>query len=192
EPMYINSEITISGPIILDGNQATNFFIVSSSGRFTVMNLTLQNGKSGFAGAIQGNGDGKINVVGASFIGNESTVSGGAILTSAELNILGSNFAGNKAAQAGGAIYFQGGAKESLNIAGTNFAGNIAEQKGGAIALITTSPMNITDSGFSGNIAQGTQTGHGGGAIFVENNYEDNSVNIERTAFNGNLTPGGQ
>lgn len=192
EPMYINSEITISGPIILDGNQATNFFIVSSSGRFTVMNLTLQNGKSGFAGAIQGNGDGKINVVGASFIGNESTVSGGAILTSAELNILGSNFAGNKAAQAGGAIYFQGGAKESLNIAGTNFAGNIAEQKGGAIALITTSPMNITDSVFSGNIAQGTQTGHGGGAIFVENNYEDNSVNIERTAFNGNLTPGGQ
>ncbi|MCB8978808.1 MAG: beta-propeller fold lactonase family protein [Ardenticatenaceae bacterium] len=192
EPMYINSEITISGPIILDGNHTTNFFNVSSSGRFTVMNLTMQNGKSGFAGAIQGNGDGKINAIGTSFIGNESTVRGGAILTSAELNILGSNFAGNKAAQSGGAIYFQGGAKESLNIAGTNFAGNIAEQKGGAIALITTSPMNITDSIFSGNIAQGSQTGHGGGAIFIDNSYEDNSVNIERTAFNGNLTPGGQ
>ncbi|MBK8900040.1 MAG: beta-propeller fold lactonase family protein [Anaerolineaceae bacterium] len=192
EPMYINSEITISGPIILDGNHAANFFNVSSSGRFTVMNLTMQNGKSGNAGAIQGNGDGKINAIGASFIGNESTVSGGAILTSAELNILGSNFAGNQAAQAGGAIYFQGGAKESLNIAGTNFAGNIAEQKGGAIALITTSPMNITDSIFSGNIAQGSQIGHGGGALFIDNSYDDNSVNIERTAFNGNLTPGGQ
>ena len=192
ETMYINSEITISGPIILDGNHATNFFTVSSNGRFNLLNLTLQNGKSGWAGAIQGNGDGKINAVGASFIGNESTVSGGAILTSAAMNLLGCNFSGNKAAQSGGAIYFAGGAQETLNIAGTNFAGNIAEQKGGAIALITTSPMHVTDSIFSGNIATGSQIGHGGGAIFVDNSYEDNSVTIERSAFNGNLTPGGQ
>ena len=192
EPMYINSEITLSGPIILDGNHATNLFFVSNSGRFNLLNLTLQNGKSGWAGAIQANGDGKINAVGVSFIGNESTVSGGAILANAALNLLGCNFAGNKAAQAGGAIYFNGGAHETLNIAGTNFAGNIADQKGGAIALITTSPMHISDTIFSGNIATGSQTGHGGGAIFIENSYEDNSITIERSAFNGNLTPGGQ
>ncbi|MBK7917767.1 MAG: beta-propeller fold lactonase family protein [Chloroflexi bacterium] len=192
ESMYINSEININGPIILDGNKATNLFMVSSNGRFNLLNLTLQNGKSGFAGAIQGNGDGKINAVGVSFIGNESTINGGAIQTNAALNLLGCNFSGNKAAQRGGAIDFNGGASEALNIGGSNFAGNIADQKGGAIALVSTSPMHISDTVFSGNIATGSQNGHGGGAIFIENSYEDNAITIERSPFNGNLTPGGQ
>ncbi|MBK8987616.1 MAG: beta-propeller fold lactonase family protein [Chloroflexi bacterium] len=153
--------------------------------------MTLQNGKSGFGGAIQGNGDGKINAVGVSFIGNESTFSGGAINTNAALNLLGCNFSGNKAGENGGAIRFNGGASEALNIAGSNFAGNIAEEKGGAIALITTSPMSISDAIFSGNIATGSQSDHGGGAIYIDNSYEDNAISIVRSAFNGNLTPGG-
>lgn len=191
ESMSINSQITLTGPIILDGNQATNLFTVSSNGRFTLINMTLQNGKSGLAGAIQGNGDGKINALGVSFIGNESTGSGGAIQTNAALNLLGVNFSGNKAAENGGAIDFKGGASETLFIGGSNFAGNIAGEKGGAIALITTSPMQISDSIFSGNIATGAQSDHGGGAIYIDNSYEENSITIERTAFNGNLTPGG-
>ncbi|MFO7682342.1 MAG: choice-of-anchor D domain-containing protein, partial [Chloroflexota bacterium] len=191
ETMYINSDITLSGPIILDGDQATNLFTVSSSGKLSLLNMTLQNGKSGFGGAIQGNGDGKINAVGVSFIGNESTFSGGAINTNAALNLLGCNFSGNKAGENGGAITFNGGANEALNIAGSNFAGNIAEEKGGAIALITTSPMSISDAIFSGNIATGSQSDHGGGAIYIDNSYEDNAISIVRSAFNGNLTPGG-
>ncbi len=191
ESMSINSQITLSGPIILDGNQATNLFTVSSNGRFTLINMTLQNGKSGLAGAIQGNGNGKINALGVSFIGNESTGSGGAIQTHAAMYLLGVNFSGNKAAVNGGAIDFKGGVSETLFIGGSNFAGNIAGEKGGAIALITTSPMQISDSIFSGNIATGAQSDHGGGAIYIDNSYEENSITIERTAFNGNLTPGG-
>lgn len=191
ESMSINSQITLTGPITLDGNQATNLFTVSGNGRFTLVNMTLQNGKSGLAGAIQGNGDGKINALGVSFISNESTGSGGAIQTNAAMYLLGVNFSGNKAAENGGAIDFKGGASESLFIGGSNFAGNIAAEKGGAIALITTSPMQINDSIFSGNIATGTQSDHGGGAIYIDNSYEENSVTIARSAFNGNLTPGG-
>ena len=168
ETMYINSDITINGPIILDGNKASNFFTVSSSGKLNLLNMTLQNGKSGFGGAIQGNGDGKINAVGVSFIGNESTFSGGAINTNAALNLLGCNFSGNKAGDDGGALPFNGGANEALNIAGSNFAGNTTGDRGGAIVLITTSPMSISDTIFSGNIATGSQIGHGGGGIFFE------------------------
>jgi CSLREA domain-containing protein len=182
-----NTPITIQGPIILSGDEATRLFNVGNSGNLTLLNLTVRDGRSATAGAIDAN-NGTLNLAGVSFVNNAATGNdGGAIRAGRSLSILGSNFSGNQAGERGGAILFTGGASHTLLISATNFSGNLAGQRGGAIAAPSTSTILIYDSVFSGNIAEGSQNSHGGGAIYIDNGYNDNEVVIERVAFSGNL-----
>jgi CSLREA domain-containing protein len=186
--LNVNTPITIQGPIILSGDESTRLFNVGNNGNLTLLNLTVRDGRSATAGAIDAN-NGTLNLAGVSFVNNIATGNdGGAIRAGRSLSILGSNFSGNQAGERGGAIFFSGGAAHTLLISATNFSGNQAGQRGGAIAAPSTSNIFIYDSVFSGNIAEGSQTSHGGGAIFIDNGYDDNEVVIERTAFSGNLT----
>jgi CSLREA domain-containing protein len=188
EALNVNSPITVQGPIILSGSEATRLFNVSSNGNLTLVNLTVRDGRSGTAGAIDAN-NGTLNLAGVSFVNNAAEGSdGGAIRAGRSLNILGSNFSGNQATQRGGAILFTGGASDTLLISATSFSGNLAGQIGGAIAAPTTANVLIFDSVFTGNIAEGTQASHGGGAMHVSNGNDDNEFMIERVAFSGNLT----
>lgn len=183
-----NTPITIQGPIILSGGETTRLFNVGNNGELTLLNLTVRDGRSATAGAIDAN-NGTLNLAGVSFVNNVATGNdGGAIRAGRSLSILGSNFSGNQAEQRGGAILFTGGANHTLLISATNFSGNRAGQQGGAIAAPSTSNLAITDSVFSGNIAEGSQNTHGGGALYSNNGYEDNQIVIERVAFSGNLT----
>jgi CSLREA domain-containing protein len=186
--LNVNTPITIQGPIILSGGEATRLFNVGNNGNLTLVNLTVRDGRSSLAGAIDAN-NGTLNLAGVSFVNNAATgTDGGAVRAGRSLSILGSNFSGNQAGQRGGAILFTGGAAHTLLISATNFSGNQAGQRGGALAAPSTANILIYDSVFSGNIAEGSQNTHGGGAIFIDNGYDDNEVVIERTAFSGNLT----
>lgn len=186
--LNVNTPITIQGPIILSGDETTRLFNVGNNGELTLLNLTVRDGRSATAGAIDAN-NGTLNLAGVSFVNNVATGNdGGAIRAGRSLSILSSNFSGNQAEQRGGAILFTGGAAHTLLINASNFSGNQAGQQGGAIAAPSTSNLAITDSVFSGNVAEGSQNTHGGGALYSNNGYEDNQILIERVAFSGNLT----
>ena len=206
---FITDNVTISGPVVIDGGGAavnSHIFYTNGGAVLTLTNLVLQNGyTSGGGGAIVGyGGDDVINIVASSIQNNRAEGNGGAINVAGQLNILASNFSGNKALGLdlngtdypgmGGAIYQTG--YNSLKISLSNFAGNIASDGGGAIATSADSGQ-ISDSVFNGNIVDDdapTETTQGGGAIHNSGNNSNKGINVVRTAFNGNLSfdaPGG-
>lgn len=185
--IYINTNISLVGPIILQNDDAgTSLLRVTTNGTLNITDLTIQNGDRGAVKNVQGT----LNILGVSFQNNTNTGDCGAIDNSGDLNILMSTFAGNQAGSGddghmGGAICLAG--SDSVHISLSNFNGNIASGSGGAIAVTSTSTdVEISDSIFSGNIALGEDPNyHGGGAI---SNNTDN-LDIIRCAFNGNLSP---
>ncbi len=182
---FINDDLTITGPVILDGAGAKRILTVAASGELMLVSLTMQNGyTSGGGGAILSQG-GAINIIGSAFLGHEADNDGGAINTSGELSILGTNFAGNDAGRNGGAVY-QASSYKNLEIAVSTFNGNTAVKTGGAL-YIRTDNANITDTLFNGNILQDDTPNNetkGGGAIYMQ----QSELLIERTVFNGNLS----
>ena len=188
---FINDDVTITGPVILDGGGSERIITVAASGTLTLVNLTMQNGfTSGGGGAILSNG-GAINIIGSSILGNEADNDGGAINTSGELTILATNFAGNTAGRDGGAIY-QGSSHRDMQISLSVFNGNKAANSGGALH-IRTDNAQISDTIFNGNILTDDNAGNnpdGGGAIYMH----QSELSLERSVFNGNLSfdgPGG-
>lgn len=204
----IAKEVILVGPVTIQGGgipapaatqRHTRLFQVASSGVLTLMNLTLKEGYStGFGGAIFSTSSASvINLYGVSLVDNYVEGDGGAISTNGQLNIVLSNFAGNRAlgingpdhAPAdgyGGAIKMEG--SDKLNLTQTNFSGNIANRGGGAIANVGATLL-ISDTVFNGNIAQASVENTGGGAIY---NYGNGNFSMIRTFFTGNLTPKGR
>lgn len=206
---YITDDITITGPVVIDGGGAAinaHIFILNAGGKLTLMDMVVQNGySSGGGGAILSLGSNdKINIIGSSFQNNIAENRGGAINANGEINILASNFSGNKALGLdgpggdyeghGGAIYKSG--YTPLNISLSNFSGNIATEGGGAIYTGADSGQ-ISDTVFNGNIVDDdapTDDTDGGGAIFNYGNNSNSGLTIIRSVFNGNLSfdaPGG-
>ncbi|MCP4359492.1 MAG: beta-propeller fold lactonase family protein [Chloroflexi bacterium] len=185
---FINDNVTITGPVILDGD-GERILTVAASGDLSLANLTLQNGDTaGGGGAILSNGGG-INLLGVSVIGNTADNDGGAINTSGSLNILASNFSGNSAGRNGGAIY-QSTSSKGMQIAVSNFSGNTSEKSAGAI-YIKSDDVEISDTIFSGNVMHDDNPDNntrGGGALFLNNNAE---LSLIRSVFNGNLSLNG-
>jgi predicted outer membrane repeat protein len=181
----INDDVTIIGPVLLDGAGEKRIFSVAASGTLTLEGMTIQNGyTSGGGGAILSSQGGSINIIGSSFLGNKADNDGGAINTSGDLSILTSNFTGNEAGREGGAIY-QASSHKSLQISVSTFNGNSAVKAGGA-TYIKTNNAEISDSTFNGNMELDNNPNndtHGGGAIYMDGA----ELTIERSAFNGNL-----
>lgn len=182
---FINDDVTITGPVILDGAGTERILTVAASGELTLVNLTLQNGyTSGGGGAILSNG-GAINIIGSAILGNEADHDGGAINTTGHLSLVATNFAGNNAGRDGGAIY-QSSSYKNLDIAVSAFNGNTAVKTGGAIH-IRTDNAKISDTVFNGNIVQDNNPDSGtkgGGALYLQ----QAELDLERSVFNGNLS----
>jgi 6-phosphogluconolactonase (cycloisomerase 2 family) len=205
----INGEVIISGPIIIDGGgQAADLHIfrLTSTGRLTLINLTLTNAfTSGSGGAILDNAGGQTNLIGVSMIGNTAESNGGAIDSIGDVNIIGSTFTGNRALGTrdsglndqsgtgfGGALSI--GAYASLTIAGSTFNGNFADKGGGAI-YFNGKQADIIDTAFNGNImndliptANPDTDLRGGGAIQTDPNAV---VSLTRTIFDANVSISG-
>lgn len=205
----INKAVIIVGPVIIQGGgkpapgaekRDTRLFQVAADGNLTLMNLTLKDGyTSGYGGAIYStNSSSVINLSTVALIGNMAEGNGGAIYTTGALNILLSSFSGNQALGVkpdgvtdepttgfGGAI--ETGGVEQIRVTGANFSGNIASKGGGALSNIGAT-LKISDTVFTGNIANAIGDNDGGGALM---NKGPGGFTIARSFFTANLTPKG-
>ena len=152
-------------------------------------------------GVDEGNNkDAKLDIIGGSFIGNTAATYGGAIFSTFydsenvkdSVYIKGTEFTKNSA-ERGGAIYTEGkadlgGGLASMKIEGAKFTENMAAAEGGAIQ--NRSSMNIIDSTFEGNVANG----YYGGALYnaktgdietLDADFEANKVDSEWFAIGG-------
>jgi predicted outer membrane repeat protein len=199
----INKNVTITGPVVIDGNGANtdqHIFRIAPGGTLNLANMVIRNAHtSGGGAAVLDLNRGTLNIVGVSFDSNVAEGDGGAINSNGTLNILSSNFVANKAQGImpdksinpstgyGGAINMTG--SDKLKLALTNFSGNLADKGGGAL-YHSSQGAEISDVIFSGNIVNGTgandKAPKGGGAIY---NDADTPITVIRSAFNGNLTP---
>ncbi|MCB0079448.1 MAG: beta-propeller fold lactonase family protein, partial [Caldilineaceae bacterium] len=178
----------------------TRLFRVAGGGNLTLIGLTLKDGyTSGYGGAIYSDaGDSTINLSGVTLIDNQAEGNGGAIYTSGRLNVLLSSFSGNQALGVlpdsvinnpgtgfGGAI--ESGGSDTIQLSATNFSGNIASKGGGAISNVGAS-LVLSDTVFTGNIADAIGDNDGGGALM---NRGPGGFRIARSFFTANLTPKG-
>ena len=197
--LNVNTPITITGPIEINGNGSERMFtLASSNSDLTLVNLTLRDGfTSGAGGAVSlSTASAKLTTLSVNFTENSANGDGGAINSGGILNIVGSSFISNTAdaeddgTGSGGAIYTTG--SDPIFIGGTVFTANTAGEDGGAIhrsGSSTGDPMDIQDAIFALNVASGEDTG--GGAIF---NAHSSPMNILRSVFQGNVSnqgPGG-
>jgi predicted outer membrane repeat protein len=199
----INKNVTITGPVVLNGNGANtdqHIFRIAPGGTLNLGNMVIKNAHtSGGGAAILDLNQGTLNILGVSFDGNVAEGDGGAINSNGTVNIISSSFTGNKAQGInpdksissatgyGGAINMSG--SDALKVALSNFSGNLADKGGGAIYASAAS-AEISDVVLSGNLVTGTgsddKAPKGGGAIY---NDADATLKLVRTALSGNLTP---
>ncbi|HEX5690626.1 MAG TPA: hypothetical protein VFX76_11520, partial [Roseiflexaceae bacterium] len=199
----INKNVTITGPVVIEGNGANtdqHIFRIAPGGTLNLANMVIRNAHtSGGGAAVLDLNGGTLNVLGVSFDSNVAEGDGGAINSNGTVNILSSNFVANRAQGIypdktnnpatgyGGAINMSG--SDKLKLALSNFSGNLADKGGGALFLSPKS-SEVSDVVFSGNVVNGIGTNNtapqGGGAIL---NDSDAQLTIVRNAFSGNLTP---
>lgn len=128
---------------------------------------------------------GEITVDDSRFAGCKAEYRGGAIYTTVELTITGSQFTGCRAENRGGAIYSEKGMTLTECAFGDDSAngGNIAGNAGGAICVANKNVLNIVDTTFTGNKAEGNF----GGAIAMSTGTS--TVNLSgNVTFDGNTT----
>jgi predicted outer membrane repeat protein len=205
----MNTDITIKGPITLDGNAKDRiFFVTGSSGALRLDGATLQNGYLDSAGsgaaAIVFNG-GAFQCKNSVIKNNKARHSGGALYVTGVVDIAGCDFEDNEAGDNGGAILMN--SFDLSTITASNFAGNKAgtdptdadpaqnQTDGGAGGAIYFSggtlpnPLLIQGSRFNKNTAaqdtNGTANSGGGGAI-----YNSGIMSIVGSLFAGNETTG--
>jgi predicted outer membrane repeat protein len=165
------------------------------AGNFSISNVTLTGGN------ITGNGGGMSNeaantaAIANTIFSNNSAAGGfhgggGLYVGGGTVNVAGSSFINNTAApdsDGGGAIFSSGdnGAK-ALNITDSSFSGNQANGLyGSGGAINSTADLTITGSTFSGNQANGTNSGSGdGGAVY----HIIGVAAISNSTFSGNST----
>lgn len=195
----VANNVSITGPIIIDGSNNVNapiFRVSLDSGILNLAGITLTKG----APAILVLNGGVVNIAGSSFVANVNDGDGGAINSNGKLNIAGTNFTGNcsNGSNGGGAIYHRGA--DALAIGGSVFNGNIAKRSAGAI--YAGGPGIIADTAFNGNIAQSNDPNNNGtdgdaaddyysqgaGAVYNANDGSNGrKMTIVRSVFNGNL-----
>ncbi len=128
---------------------------------------------------------GEITVEDSQFVGCKAEYRGGAIYTTVELTITGSQFTGCRAENRGGAIYSEKGMTltECTFGDGSVNGGNTAGNAGGAICVKNKNVLDIIDSTFTGNKAEGDF----GGAVAMST--DTSTVNlIGNVTFDGNTT----
>ena len=124
-------------------------------------------------------------IIDCQFEGCSTNYQGGAIYTKGEITVIGSQFAGCRAENRGGAIYSEKGMTITECIFGIDSVngGNTAGNAGGAICVANKNVLNIVDTIFIGNKAEGNF----GGAIAMSTGTS--TVNLSgNITFDGNST----
>jgi len=204
-PYTMNTDITIKGPITLDGNDINRiFFVTGSNAKLSLDNATLQHGHlkvAGAGGAVYIANGGSFACKNSVLKNNKANNTGGAAYLTGKIDINGCSFEDNEAGDNGGAIDM--GSFDLSTISATNFSGNKAGTNpdqndinggsGGAINLnggTLVNPLLIQGCRFNNNTAmQGTDQNSpvdsGGGAIF-----NSGVMSVVGSLFAGNKTTG--
>ena len=154
----------ISVDTIIDGGgiitlSATNtyFFQVFFANSLTLKNITLANGSSNIAGAIENFGT--TTVEKSQLVNNHSTNHAGAIVNYGHLVLTGSTLANNQAVNGGGAIYNDSGTVEATDslftgnkVTGPNGKGGAIDNNAGTISLNRVALTSNSAAGAGGGI----------------------------------------
>lgn len=203
---FINRNVTLTGPVILDGggkspNPSNQYLLrIAAGGTLTLAGLTVRNGYTAGSGSVVlDDAGGTLNLLGVSVLNNVAENDGGAIYSNGTVNIAGSAFTGNKALGVanggdnpgtgyGGAILMSGGG--TLNVSLTAFTGNTARQGGGALFSRGKS-ATLSDTAISGNVVTGSGENNGGGAIYLSGLGGGAALALQRVALSANLALSG-
>ena len=152
--MAITNNVTITGNgaanTIIDAQQASRIFDVTTSGTVSLSSMTLKNGKltdSTLSGAAISNRFGTLNLTTVSFLSNSSAGSGGVFINSGTINATGCTFTENTATGSGGVSNGFG----TYSFSGCTFTSNSAQQSGGVFS--GTGDYSATNSTFTSNHA---------------------------------------
>jgi hypothetical protein len=166
----ITSNLIITGPITIDGNNSVRLMQVNSGATLTLQNLALQNGSA---------------------VGNTagSTGQGGAILNSGTLSIDRCTLSSNKAI--GGV-----GPGEMINVGGLGFGGAILNQGALTITNSTFSSNQATGGsavgvGSGGGAAGGGAISHASGSLTVTNTTFFSNLAMGGSASSAGSAAGG-
>ena len=199
----INSNTTINGggQISLSGGSSTRLFNLQNGSTLTLQNITLQNGfSSNDGGAIYVERLSTLNVSNSA-INNSIAANGGAIALNGwgssdpggTLIVTDSSFSGNTSTamaipgggNGGGALYITGGS--TATVSGSTFSNN-QSVNGGGIHILGAN-LTVSDTAFSGNVANNSAGGGGGGAIYVDGTKNfSGAIDISTSTFTNNQT----
>ncbi|MBX7104101.1 MAG: hypothetical protein K1X57_08460 [Gemmataceae bacterium] len=167
--MNLNEPLTVTGP---SGSNVT----LTSIGGFRHFNLGSANTGDPFAFS------------GITFKSGSTTGNGGSILVGDQnLSLVDCRFENNTAA-AGAAVWI---GKGQLSVQRCTFAKNNASVSGGAIAAESCQKLEVFDSTFSDNIANGSGNTQGGGAIVISGSVPSSVVRSSTFATNRTNGQGG-
>ncbi len=210
EVITIDKVLTINGgnaedPLDFDGQQSTNFFIITGTGHLTVANVHLNNGAADNGGAIYIESGGSLQIahnvwfngnVASDFDANDPAGNGGAVYAEPGSSITATDapvFYSNTAATDGGVIYLAGDDSEtnsSLIMYKGYFQYNGTDDgDGGAIFSGPGNTVTLLESTFQDTNAfsGGAYDGDGdGGVIYVDGG----ELIIEYGTFNINVADG--
>lgn len=196
-----NTIIDGGGQITLSGGNVSRLFHVQNGASLTLQNMTLENGYSGTdGGAVYVERLSTLTLTNSA-INNSTAANGGAIALNGwgssdaggTLIVTNSSFSGNQSTanaipgggNGGGALYITGGS--TATVSGSTFSNN-QSVNGGGIHILGAN-LTVTDTTFSGNIANNTAGGGGGGAIYVDGTKNfSGTIDIATSTFNNNQT----
>ena len=182
--IYSQSITTIQGDFTIDGQQKHQLISVTQVSSLTLVDVTLQNGRSDIGGGAIRVDSGSLALRNTQFNNNVGSV-GGAILVlddgvgaGGRLYIENSSFIDNRATRSGGAI--KTGETIRTEISNSHFTNNSAPEAG---AIQAGSDLIVSNTVFDANRATAHDVSRGrGGAILATGG----TVVINDTYFNGN------
>ncbi len=197
----INNNTTIDGggQITLSGGNSTRLFNLQNGANLTLQNITLQNGSSSSdGGAIYVERLSTLTLTNSA-INNSTAPNGGAIALNGwgssdpggTLIVTDSSFSGNSSTagaipgggNGGGALYITGGS--TATVSGSTFSNN-SSVNGGGIHILGAN-LTVSDTTFSGNVANNSAGGGGGGAIYVDGTKNHSgTIDISNSTFSNN------
>jgi predicted outer membrane repeat protein len=142
----------------------------------------------GGAISMSNNDDSVVTIRDTLFSNNRSTETfsgGGAILNGrGELTVIDSSFIGNQSSAIGGALVVA--SNTTTMIRNSLFSENTSGGNGGAIHVGSTATISIYDSTISGNSADTVNFGYGGGIALSGGSGTDINLSIINTTISGN------
>jgi hypothetical protein len=200
----VDKDLTINGHSASDtivqaaatpGTATDRVFLIGSSTTVTISDLTITNGKHGFAGAGIDNDHATLTVSNCTISANSSPFSAGIFNDgsagggTATLTINNSTISGNTASQSAGAVQNNGrSGSATLTINDSTISGNFAASFGGGIfnrgdaggsAMLTINNSTISDNSV-------VSAGNSGGGLYNDGSGGSATVSINNSTVSGN------